>query len=145
MNALYQLQISLWEEDALYLDISALRIHLETRPAKLRSFIEGRSTVVLPEQSRNEALRAYYLDWSHYNDADEASVKQLLNSFWEHFLNPEQHKHALNTLQITESSPTSATIKQQFRQLAAKHHPDKGGNPERFIAIREAYEILSTR
>ena len=147
MNALYQLQISLWEEDTLYLEVSALRIHLEaTASTGSEGIIEDISTVVLPEQSRNEALRAYYLDWSHYNDADEASVKQLLNSFWERFLNPEQHRRALNTLQITESSPTSATIKQQFRQLAAKHHPDKGGDPERFIAVREAYEILlSTR
>ncbi|MGY8870568.1 MAG: DNA-J related domain-containing protein [Pseudomonadales bacterium] len=158
MNALYQLQISLWEEDTLYLEVSALRIHLEsasievtctdaahlnnTPQSILKGVIEDSSKDLLPEQSRNEALRAYYLDWSHYNSADEASVKQLLNSFWERFLNPEQRVTALNTLEITDNAPSPVTIKQQFRLLAAKHHPDKGGNPDSFIAIREAYEIL---
>lgn len=158
MNALYQLQISLWEEDTLYLEVSALRIHLETasigatgsEPSHLNNtpqttlegVIEGSSKVVLPEQNRNEALRSYYLDWSHYNSADEASVKQLLNSFWKRFLNPEQRITALDTLEITDNAPSPATIKQQFRLLAAKHHPDKGGDPDSFIAIREAYEVL---
>ncbi len=33
-------------------------------------------------------------------------------------------------------------IKQQFRRLALQHHPDKAGSPERFQAIREAFEVL---
>ncbi|WP_028469399.1 DNA-J related domain-containing protein [Neptunomonas japonica] len=153
MNALYQLQVSLWEEETLYLEISALRIHLDTGRVETNQIkstahtrLEGSTAnnikETLPEQSRNEALRSYYLDWSHYNSADEASVKQLLNSFWERFLNPEQRVTALNTLEISDNVPSPATIKQQFRLLAAKHHPDKGGDPDSFIAIREAYEIL---
>ncbi|BBB29016.1 DNA-J related domain-containing protein [Neptunomonas japonica] len=153
MNALYQLQISLWEEEALYLEISALHIHLETgcvETNQIKSTAQTRledSTVnnineTLPEQNRNEALRSYYLDWAHYNSADESSVKQLLNSFWERFLNPEQRVTAFNTLELTDTASSPETIKQQFRLLAAKHHPDKGGDPNNFIAIREAYEIL---
>lgn len=147
MNALYQLQMTLWEEEALYLEVSALRIHLDTTGSDMSQVtLEGttknKTKVTLPEQSRNEALRAYYLNWSHYNEADETSVRHLLNSFWERFLNPEQRTMALNTLEITDTEPTPVTIKHQFRLLAAKHHPDKGGDPDSFIAIREAYEIL---
>jgi len=34
-------------------------------------------------------------------------------------------------------------IKQQYRTLAGIHHPDKGGDEEKFKRIKNAYEILS--
>lgn len=34
-------------------------------------------------------------------------------------------------------------IKKAYRTLAREHHPDKGGNPEKFKAIQEANEVLS--
>jgi curved DNA-binding protein CbpA len=34
-------------------------------------------------------------------------------------------------------------IKQQYRLLASIHHPDKGGDEERFKRIKFAYEVLS--
>jgi curved DNA-binding protein CbpA len=34
-------------------------------------------------------------------------------------------------------------IKAQYRALAMIHHPDKGGDEEKFKLIKEAYEILS--
>lgn len=41
-------------------------------------------------------------------------------------------------------SPTasSSEIKKAFRKLALKHHPDKGGDSEKFKKINGAYEIL---
>mmetsp|Transcript_7350 Transcript_7350/g.13627 ORF Transcript_7350/g.13627 Transcript_7350/m.13627 type:complete len:528 (-) Transcript_7350:99-1682(-) len=38
-----------------------------------------------------------------------------------------------------------AEIKKAYRKLAVKHHPDKGGDPEKFKEITRAYEILSDR
>lgn len=140
MNALYQLQNILWEEENVYLSISALKIHLQTGSSE----ISEASATTLPDMGRNEALKSYYLDWSHYTEADEASVIKLLNSFWERFVNPEQRSQALAILEINELNPDKASIKRQFRQLAARHHPDKGGDPTAFIEIREAYEVLSS-
>jgi DnaJ family protein A protein 2 len=34
-------------------------------------------------------------------------------------------------------------IKKAYRKLSLKHHPDKGGDPETFKAISEAYSVLS--
>ena len=33
-------------------------------------------------------------------------------------------------------------IKQAFRRLASQHHPDKGGDTQKFQAIQEAYATL---
>ena len=33
-------------------------------------------------------------------------------------------------------------IKKAYNKLALTHHPDKGGDPDKFIDLREAYDIL---
>ena len=38
---------------------------------------------------------------------------------------------------------TSEEIKQKYRILAQMHHPDKGGDAEKFTRIKSAYETLS--
>merc|ERR1719460_3050014 len=42
-----------------------------------------------------------------------------------------------------EKNASSAEIKKAYRKLAVKHHPDKGGDPEKFKEITRAYEVLS--
>jgi DnaJ-class molecular chaperone len=37
---------------------------------------------------------------------------------------------------------SEAEIKQAYRKLAMKHHPDRGGDPAQFQKIQEAYETL---
>lgn len=42
--------------------------------------------------------------------------------------------------------PTDSTlemIKQKYRILASRHHPDKGGDAEKFKRIQKAYDVLS--
>lgn len=49
-----------------------------------------------------------------------------------------------DTLGVNKTA-TEAEIKSAFRRLAAKHHPDKGGNEEEFKKILEAYNTLKDK
>ena len=42
-----------------------------------------------------------------------------------------------------DKSTSKEDIKKAFRKLAHEHHPDKGGNAEKFKEANEAYSVLS--
>merc|ERR1719412_813349 len=42
-----------------------------------------------------------------------------------------------------EKGASESEIKKAYRKLAIKHHPDKGGDPEKFKEITRAHEVLS--
>ncbi len=47
-------------------------------------------------------------------------------------------------LQIAATAST-AEVKAAFRRKALEHHPDRGGAPESFIAIKRAYDAITKR
>jgi DnaJ family protein A protein 2 len=48
---------------------------------------------------------------------------------------------AKRVLQLDEVTPEK--IKQNYHKLSLKHHPDKGGNPDDFVQITEAYNFFN--
>ena len=42
-----------------------------------------------------------------------------------------------------QKSASADDVKRAYRKLAAEHHPDRGGNAEKFKEINEAYQVLS--
>jgi curved DNA-binding protein CbpA len=48
------------------------------------------------------------------------------------------HYHTLGLRQRASQKQ----IKKAYRDLAKQHHPDKGGDPEKFAAVAAAYEVL---
>lgn len=56
-------------------------------------------------------------------------------------MQPTDHYAALGV----RSSATLAEIRQAYRQLAARYHPDRNSAPEapqRFRAVQQAYDVL---
>jgi molecular chaperone DnaJ len=51
-------------------------------------------------------------------------------------------KDYYKTLGIDKSA-SKEDVKKAFRKLAMEHHPDKGGNAEKFKEVSEAYSVLS--
>lgn len=46
------------------------------------------------------------------------------------------------TLDVAKDA-TDSDIKKAYRKLASKHHPDKGGDKQKFQQVQQAYETLS--
>lgn len=59
--------------------------------------------------------------------------------------NKEIDNHTLyDLLDIKPGASTSTDdVKKAFRKKAIREHPDKGGDPDKFRKLTEAYEILS--
>jgi len=136
MNALYQLQASLWRDEKIELSITALQIKILPTNNVQQSNNKELSN------NHDTKLAAYYLDWDEYEKTDEVEVSRLIHSFYQRMHLEGDKQSALDTLKINTLNPSRAEIKQQYRKLVKKHHPDAGGNPETFIEIRQAYEQL---
>lgn len=133
MNALYQLQDKLII-DGLHVSISPLKIFLAP--------LVSRTSSSLSEDHSNSALRKYYLDWDNFVETSAGDIDALLSHFWLKFSAGDKQQQSLSSLGLQPDSSWK-DIRSAYRVLAAKHHPDKGGDITQFIKVREAYEILS--
>lgn len=137
MNALYELQKQLLSEQ-WYLSISALSIQLFP--------LQQAVGQALVEDSFDERLQNYYCDWQHFESTDKQDVEALLNGFWQHYLSSgkegrDKNSEALAKLELNAEADWPA-VRASYRRLAAKYHPDRGGDAAKFMSIREAYELL---
>jgi DnaJ-domain-containing protein 1 len=138
-NALYQLQDT-WLQDKT----GQLQIHCS---CIRRSPWKAAQNALISE----DKLRAYYLDWTNLNDTNQSQVEALLESFWMAFAGIPSHvKHSNMPLQealdlLNLDTPyTLQQLKQQYRKMLHKHHPDKGGNNSQTVQLHNAYEKLKT-
>jgi hypothetical protein len=132
MNALYQLQQELYE-DGYHLSITALRVSLQ--PLQ-----ENTGSRQLADEAEAR-LRDYYLDWSQFDNTSQQDVENLLKGFWKKYYALDKQAEALKTLELEQNCHWQE-VQARYRQLASRHHPDKGGDHARFIEIREAFEVL---
>ena len=54
---------------------------------------------------------------------------------------PDNYDADLATLEL-QPPVDSISVRQQYRRLAMRHHPDKGGDGEQFRRVSAAYQRL---
>lgn len=128
-HALYRLRERLWREECGDLAISPQLIQLgRYRP--------GEATLC-----HSDPLREYYLDLSQLEQTGEAELEVLLNGFWNHVQAADERLQALAVLELDEAEDFVA-VKQQYRRLVMRHHPDRGGEAQRMQALNDAFAVL---
>lgn len=133
MHCLYQLRNHWLTEQRGFLEISALNIIL--RPVSERAEHTLKSAI-----AQQDPLAAYYLDLNQL-ETDEESIDALLNDFWRRMVIPDNYDADLATLEL-QPPVDSISVRQQYRRLAMRHHPDKGGDGEQFRRVSAAYQRL---
>jgi DnaJ-class molecular chaperone len=68
-------------------------------------------------------------------------VRKYIDGLWQQFNQVDEHTRARHMLNI-EAGADIQEVTRNYRQLISKHHPDKGGDQDTFISIRQAYELL---
>lgn len=88
-----------------------------------------------------DPLAAYYLDLENLKSTGEADVLRLLDGFWKRFAGEGRRDEALAVMEL--ALPVSyEEIKRQYRRLAMRLHPDRGGDAEQFQRLEWAMGVL---
>ena len=132
-NALYLLRDKLWKQQSGFLEITPLLVILRPYdPVQLD-----------PNQlDEVDALRDYYIDSTHLEQATAQELEQMLDKFWVRLNGSERRRQALDVLGLSDPIGT-VEIKQHYRRLAMEHHPDRGGDTARLQMINAAMAVLS--
>ena len=88
-----------------------------------------------------DPLRDYYLDWTNLEQTSAADVDSMLGRFWRRYLRQDRRAEALRVLELDAGADETA-IRNQYRRLAMRHHPDRGGDTGTLQAINEAAALL---
>ncbi|WP_018145375.1 MULTISPECIES: DNA-J related domain-containing protein [unclassified Thioalkalivibrio] len=104
----------------------------------------GRGGAVGGLPATHDPLRAYYLDLAQLETMDAAAVEALLGEFWSQLGRDQQREQALEVLELAD--PVDAdTIRRQYRRMAQRHHPDRGGDTAKLQRINAARWVLLGR
>jgi len=137
MNALYQLRELLDSTQRLMVSVLDIRL-LTNEPAG--ALDAGAITV-------RDALGEYYLNWNNFEVSGE-EVDELLGSFWQQYrkqygsVSGTTRQQALTLFDLDDTA-SAPQIRQQWRRLAFRWHPDRpGGDEEKFKALCDVWQSL---
>ena len=130
-HLLYGLRDTLHKEQRGDISIHCLKIILQPQLPDAESSLPA----------EHDPLRDYYLDLGQLKDLERSDVEAMLDRFWQMYSCYENRDAALAVLGL-EGNENREEVTQRYRQLVRKHHPDRGGDPERFRQVKEAAEQL---
>lgn len=87
------------------------------------------------------ALADYYGDLTHWLAATEDTCRSFIDDFFKRFSASSDLEKHLAVLGLPKEAVWGVVL-MQYRRLAQQHHPDKGGDAERFLTITAAFEAL---
>ncbi|HLT14269.1 MAG TPA: DNA-J related domain-containing protein [Marinobacter sp.] len=92
-----------------------------------------------------DELRAFYLDLTQYFMSDSA-ISAMMDNFWTGSIRTKPDNVAASaaagTLGFGNLPDSFITVKQRFRKLVMKAHPDRGGSTEEVQILNEAFSVL---
>ncbi|VAW79519.1 hypothetical protein MNBD_GAMMA12-1210 [hydrothermal vent metagenome] len=135
-HCLYSLRITLLQQEAGVLNISAMNIQLQPYAD---STIDSLSSL---EQA--DPLQEYYLDHSQLDSVEEKELNNMIDKFWHTLAANEARPAALHTLGLKDPVE-DVDIKKMWRKLVMQHHPDRGGDNQTLQSINKAFNILISK
>ena len=135
-HGLYRLRDRLAREQRGSLAIDPLRIVLA--PAVVSEPGEN-SAALAPDRPD---LADWYADLGRLTTVTAAEVREWLRQFHAARQGQAQRQAALAALELHDPVDAAA-IKRQYRRLAMRHHPDRGGDGERLREIHAALAVLA--
>lgn len=91
--------------------------------------------------ARRDGLAAYYADLSNLENTSPEDVARMIREA-RHLRRASEREQALEVLGL-DSSASRRRIKQRYREMAMRWHPDRGGDNRRFQEIQVAYAFLA--
>jgi hypothetical protein len=89
----------------------------------------------------DSGLRAYYLNPAHLHETSAQDVDALITAFWLRFVSTDERHAALTILEL-QDPVDDATVERQYRRLAQRLHPDRGGDTAAFQQLSSAMRVL---
>jgi len=129
---LHLLRLSLERQQVGSVEIHCLRVRLVAAP-------RGINAGNLPLEP--DPLADYYLDLENLSRTSREDVGELLRSFWQRYRVYGREEEALAVLGLGAKA-TPVEVRRRYRELALRHHPDRGGDAEHFSRVREAMDVL---
>ncbi|QEW06572.1 DNA-J related domain-containing protein [Nitrincola iocasae] len=132
-HRLYLLRDELHAQGCGSLSVQALSIRLLPYAASQQGLVT------------DDPLRRYYLDLQNLeNDASESMLESMLAGFWSALKPPADESAQQQALQLLEldANASDREIKQAWRRLAMRHHPDRGGDDETIKQLNQAVSLL---
>lgn len=134
-HVLYRLRDQIGESgESLQISPGCLRISSSV-PIPLASSLPGSP----------DALRAFYLDLSQYF-MSEATIRDMMDRFWSGAAaRKPDTPSAVNAGKVLGLDPLPvefSTVKQRFRKLVMRAHPDRGGDTGEVQKLNQAFSLL---
>ncbi|WP_303289309.1 DNA-J related domain-containing protein [Marinobacter sp. SS5-14b] len=117
------------------IDLSPMRLTLTRTDDPARQSLPG----------REDELRAFYLDLTQYFMSGSA-ISDMMDDFWAGSIRQKPDSvatsSAADTLGFDALPPHFTAVKQRFRKLVMKAHPDRGGSTAEVQNLNEAFAVL---